>query len=98
MVKLDVVTLITTSIVSAFAFIAALFWRDVISEAISLYIVPGDRFIYKILAAVLVTVVVIVAMYLFLKIEQKAEEVVIITGKKFGKETTEKAKIIKLKR
>ena len=64
--------IIKTSIVTAFTLAAALIWKDVIIEAIELF-VPGDALIYKFLAAIVATILVIIAIYVVLETESEAE-------------------------
>jgi len=67
---------ITTSIISAFTIAAALIWRDVVTDIIMILVPIGDRIYYKALAAVIATVFVIIAIYIVLNAEKKAEHFV----------------------
>jgi len=65
--------IIETSIVSAFTIAAVLIWKDVIVEAIDLLVPHGDTLMYKFIVAVFSTVVVIIAIYVILNTEKRAE-------------------------
>ncbi len=68
-------TIIQTAIVTAFTIAAALIWRDAIIEIIEQLVPPGEEVFYKIVAALIATVVAIIAIYLFVKTEEEAEYV-----------------------
>ena len=68
--------IVKTSIVTALTFAAALIWRDVIIEIIDMLVPPGEALYYKILAAVIATVIVIIAIYVVLETEAEAEFVI----------------------
>ena len=76
MEKVTVGGIVKTSIVTAFTIAAALIWKDVISEAIELLVPPSDKLFYKFIAAVIATIIVIIAIYVILKTEPKAEFVI----------------------
>ncbi len=65
--------IIKTSIVTAFTIAAALIWKDVIIETIELLVPTGGALFYKLFAAVLSTVLVVIALYVILKTESEAE-------------------------
>lgn len=67
--------IIKTAIVSAFSLATAFIWRDVIIEAIEV-VFPAQELLFKFLAAVVSTIIVIIAIYVFLKTEKEAEIVV----------------------
>ena len=67
--------IIKTSIVTAFTIAAALIWKDVIIETIELLVPTGGALFYKLFAAVLSTVFVVIALYVILKTEYEAEVV-----------------------
>ncbi len=72
--KLNIGGIFTTAIVSAFSFIAALFWRDAISSTIDAILPSGEGLYYKYLAAILATIIAGVAIYLIYKAEKLKEE------------------------
>ncbi|MBL7052101.1 MAG: hypothetical protein ISS01_03345 [Nanoarchaeota archaeon] len=70
--SISVARIVKTSIVSAFTLTAAFIWRDVIIDAIELYF-PTSTIFYEFLAAIVVTIFVIIAIYITLKTESEAE-------------------------
>jgi hypothetical protein len=68
--------IVKTSVVTAFTFAAALIWRDVIIEIIDLVVPPAEVLHYKVLAAVIATVIVIIGIYAVLETEAEAEVVI----------------------
>jgi len=71
--------IVKTSIVTAFTITAALIWKEVFSETVSLFF-PQDTLFYKFLGAVIMTLFVIIAIYITLKTEHEAG--VILEGMK----------------
>ena len=76
MADVTITNIIKTSIVTAFTIAAALIWRDVIIEIIELFVPPREEIFYKLLVAVIATVLVVIAIYVVLKTESEAEVVV----------------------
>lgn len=76
MVEVTVTNIVKTSIVTAFTVAAALIWRDVIVDIIELFVPPREEVFYKLLAAIIATILVIMAIYVILKTESEAEIVV----------------------
>ncbi|MBT3323518.1 hypothetical protein HN681_01635 [archaeon] len=70
--EISTVRIIKTSIVTAFTLVAAFIWRDVIIDAIDLFF-PTSAIYYEFLAAIIVTIFVIIAIYITLKTESEAE-------------------------
>ena len=68
-------SIVQTSIVTAFTIAAALIWKDVITEFIESVVPAGNTLMYKFIAAVVATLLVIVAIYVLLETEQEAEKV-----------------------
>ncbi len=66
-------SVIQTAIISAFTFAAALIWKDVIVEFIELLVPPREELFFKLIAAILATVLVVVVIFVFLKTESEAE-------------------------
>lgn len=64
--------IIKTAVVTAFTLAAALIWKDVISHAIEV-LFPTSILLYEFLAAIIVTILAIIAIYLILKTEVSAE-------------------------
>lgn len=63
-----------TAVIAALSFVVGLFWRDAIVETINIFVPEGEGLLYRYLAAILVTVIVVVVIYLlsrFLKREEK---------------------------
>lgn len=73
MVKITVHGVVKTAVVSALTFAAALIWRDFVADAISLVVPAGDQLFYKLMAAIIATVIVIVVIYIVLQTEHEAE-------------------------
>lgn len=76
MPKITVSNIIQTSIVTAFTIAAALIWKDVIVEFIELVVPSGGTLLYKLIAAILSTVFVIIAIYALLETESEADKVI----------------------
>ena len=70
----DIRKLMLTSLVTALAFVVGLFWRDVVEAAINEIVPLRDTLIFKFLAAVIVTVVVAVFVYILIHGQRIAEE------------------------
>ncbi len=64
--------IIKTAVVTAFTIAAALIWKDVITHTIEA-LFPTSILLYEVIAAVIVTILVIIAIYLILKTEIGAE-------------------------
>lgn len=69
--KLNLKTIITTTILSAFGFLVALAWRDAIQKTIDILIPQGEGLFYNYLAALVVTIIAIVATYILLHIQNR---------------------------
>ncbi|OYT43330.1 MAG: hypothetical protein B6U88_01360 [Candidatus Aenigmarchaeota archaeon ex4484_56] len=65
--KLDIKGVIITSIISAFAFIVALFWRDFIQELIDYFVPHEEGIFYKFIAALIVTIIAVIVIYILSK-------------------------------
>lgn len=76
MEKVEVKEIIKTSIITAFTIAAALIWKDVIVDFINVVIPPSNQLVYKLLAAILATIFVVIAIFLVVKTEDEAEYVV----------------------
>lgn len=76
MSKITIRHIIKTSIVTAFTIAAGLIWKDVIIDSINLVFPPSDQLLFKLLAAIIATIFVIIAIYVMLKTESEAEFVV----------------------
>jgi len=66
--------IIHSAIITALTIAAALIWKDVIVAGIELFVPPSEEFLYKLLGAVVATVIVIAAIVLFVKTESEAED------------------------
>lgn len=66
--------IIQTAIVSAFTLVTAFIWRDAIIEAIDVFF-PTQELFYKFLAAIITTILALIAIYIFLQTEHEAEVV-----------------------
>ncbi len=67
--------IIKTAIVSAFTIAAALIWKDVIIEIITMFVPVEQRFFYKLLVAIIATAMIIVIIYLLLEAQKETEVV-----------------------
>ena len=68
--KLDVKGVMITSIMTALAFVVGLFWRDAIAETINQLVPEGEGLIYKYVAALIATVVVVIIGYILIKAQE----------------------------
>lgn len=66
---------VKTSLVTAFTIAAALIWKDVIVEFIELVVPSGQTLIYKVIAALFATVLIIIAIYVVLQTEYEAKHI-----------------------
>lgn len=72
MANSTIVSIIKSSLLTAFSIAAALIWKDVIIEFIEVFL-PGDALFYKFLAAIIATLFVVLGIYLILKTEDEAK-------------------------
>ncbi|MFH1325462.1 MAG: DUF5654 family protein [archaeon] len=86
--KVTIGGIVQTSIVTAFTIAAALIWKDIFTEFVEIFF-PQDILFYKFIAAIIATVFVILAIYVTLRTEQGAEEIV-RTIKNMNKEKRKK--------
>jgi hypothetical protein len=63
-----------SSIVSALALVVGLFWNDAIKSTIEEIIPAGEGLFYKFVAAILVTILVVVIIYFFAHSQKIAEK------------------------
>jgi uncharacterized membrane protein len=68
--KLDIRGLFISAIVTALALVVGLFWNDAIRSAIEQVIPTGEKVYYKFVAAIVVTIVVVVISYLLYRSQQ----------------------------
>lgn len=66
-------TTMLTVVGGAFAFVMALFWNDAIKETINVIVPVNQTLFYKYMAAVLVTLIGVVAIFAMTKIMKKAD-------------------------
>ncbi len=71
---MSVRTVVLTSIVSALGFVLALFWNDAVKSAIEQIIPAGDTLPAKFIAAIIVTVAVVVIIYILIHSQKIAEK------------------------
>lgn len=74
--KPGVKEIIQSSLVMAFTIAAALIWKDVITEVIETFVPAGDELLFKVFGAIFATILVILGIYLTVKTESGAEEVI----------------------
>jgi hypothetical protein len=65
--KFEIKAVMISLIISAFGFVAALFWRDAIKAFIDEVIPEGQGLSYQFMAAILVTVIAIVVIFVLTK-------------------------------
>jgi len=63
----DIKGTILTLIISAFGFVAALFWRDAIQDAIAKLVPEGEGLVYSFGAAIIVTIIAVVVIFVMSK-------------------------------
>ncbi|MBS3050871.1 MAG: hypothetical protein J4400_01865 [Candidatus Aenigmarchaeota archaeon] len=66
--------LFMTSIVSALALVVGLFWNEAIKAAIEQIVPAGEGLSYKFLAAITVTIAVVIIIYVLIHSQRIAEE------------------------
>jgi len=71
---MSVRAVILTSIISALAFVLALFWNDAVKSAIEQIIPSGDTLTAKFAAAIIVTIIVVIVIYILLNSQKIAEK------------------------
>ncbi len=71
---MDIRTLMLASITSALAFVVGLFWNDAIKSAIEQFVPPGEGVAAKFISAIIVTVIVVAAVYLMFRAMHIAEK------------------------
>lgn len=69
----DIRTLTLYSIITAMAFVVGLFWNEAIKATIEQIIPQGDTLPYKYLAAIIVTIVVVIFVYIIIHGQRVAE-------------------------
>jgi hypothetical protein len=85
--KVTIGEIVTTSIITAFTIAAALIWKDVIDGVIRL-IFPADQLLFKFIAAILATILVVIAIYIVLMAQSETE--IVLRKFKFGKRARRK--------
>ena len=91
-VKID--TVIRTGIITAFTFVTALIWRDVLTSAIKKFFPAQDAFKYELYLAIIATFILILVIYIVFKTESEIEYLV---GRVKRSEAKKKKKKIKKK-
>lgn len=67
--RLDIKSIVITTVLSAFGFLVALSWRDAIQKTIDRLIPPAEDLFYSYLAALLVTAVVVAATFILIRVQ-----------------------------
>ena len=62
--KMDIKATMLTLIVSAFGFVAALFWRDAVQSMLNAFLPEGGGLFYRFAAAIIVTIIAVIVIYL----------------------------------
>lgn len=74
MVKLTPGVVIKTAIISAFTFITALIWRDVITGILnSIVPVGGNKLLYQFITAIIATILIFILLYIYLRTESQTD-------------------------
>ena len=76
MKKTSVQSIIQTAIISAFTIATALIWKDVITGFIDVVLPHQSALLYKFIAAILATMMVVIAIMVILRTETEAEVVI----------------------
>ena len=76
MSKTSIQSIIQTAIISAFTIAAALIWKDVITDFIDVVLPHQSALLYKFIAAILATMIVVIAIMVILRTETEAEVVI----------------------
>lgn len=71
--KLEFRAVLVSLIISSFAFVAALFWRDAIKALIDELVPEGQGIIYSLGVALIATVIAVIAIFIISKILLKEE-------------------------
>lgn len=65
--KMDFRAIVFAAIITALSFVVGLFWRDAITETINQFIPGGEGLLFKYLAAVIATIIVIIFAYVLIR-------------------------------
>ena len=65
--------MIDTAIITAFTLATALIWRDVIIDAIETFVPPSKALEYKLITAVIATIILVIAIYVITKTESELD-------------------------
>src|SRR3989338_9193278 len=84
MVKEDIAEIIKTSLITAFTIAAALIWKDFIEVLLKAIIPESKQLLSQFIAAILATVLVIIAIYFILKTEDEFEKIIRKTGSRIN--------------
>lgn len=80
---------IRAGIITAFTFVTALIWRDVLVQSIEIFVPLGEELKYKFLLATIATLVLMLVIFIIMKTESEVEYL-------WDKLNTHKKKINKL--
>jgi len=69
--ELKIKTIVIATILSAFGFLVALSWRDAIQKTIDTLLPEGEGLLYTYLAAIVVTIIAVIATYILLQIQKR---------------------------
>ncbi|MCK5628903.1 hypothetical protein KAI12_05490 [Candidatus Bathyarchaeota archaeon] len=69
--KLNLKTIVITTILSAFAFLVALSWRDAIQRTLDEFLPQGEGLYYQYLTALVVTMIAIAVTYSLLRLQNR---------------------------
>jgi hypothetical protein len=74
--KITPISIIKSSLITAFTIAAALIWKDFISSFITQFVPERQELFYEFLVAVFATIIVIIAIYVIIKTESEAETII----------------------
>jgi hypothetical protein len=89
---LDLKGVVLGLIISSFSFVMALFWRDAIRETINEFVPEGEGLVYLYIAAILVTIISVAAIFIMSKYMQTSVIRKVAKGTLASKEGREKTK------
>lgn len=89
---LDIKGVVLGLLISSFSFVMALFWRDAIRETITQFVPEGEGLTYMYIAAILVTIICVAAIFIVAKYMQTSIFRKVAKGTVATKEGREKTK------
>lgn len=72
--EFDISGAVATSVITALSFTVGLFWKDVITKTINEVLPPGETLFYEYLAAIIVTILAVIASFFILKTAEQTRK------------------------